>query len=244
MCLTTDSWIKSTISKSPQSFFAGWLPIWWTVFKRLSSKDVLPLGSQLDQVCHKGQYLVCYFFCAVYKWHFRCSPVTRNLFADDILLFKPIKSDFDFCNLQKDVDAINNWTVVTLNANKTKFMLISRNRKSQHPPLLLNGTQMEKVNHFKYLGIWLSADLTLSKHIDSVCCKVQRLLGYIYIALSPFTVFLSLFCIYIKPKFFPYSNMNALSGTLISKRTSYFYRTINVFWLELPPSHDPVTTWV
>ena len=56
------------------------------------------------------------------------SPGTKRLlFADDILLFKPIKSDSDFCDFQKDIDAISNWTVanhLTLNANKTKFMLI------------------------------------------------------------------------------------------------------------------------
>ena len=109
---------------------------------------------------------------------------TQNLFADDILLFKPIKSDFDFCDLQKDIDAINNWTFVTLNASKTKFMLFSRTTKS-HLPLLLNGTQIEKVSNFKYLGIWLSANLTLSKHIENVCYKVQRLLKYIYCTFFP-----------------------------------------------------------
>ena len=30
------------------------------------------------------------------------------VFADDILLKKPIKSDSDFCNFQKDIDAISN----------------------------------------------------------------------------------------------------------------------------------------
>ena len=40
------------------------------------------------------------------------SPGTKLfLFTDDILLFKSTKSDSDFCNLQKDIDAISNWTV-------------------------------------------------------------------------------------------------------------------------------------
>ena len=110
------------------------------------------------------------------------------LFADDILLFKPFKSESGFCDFQKDIDAISNWTVanhLTLNANKTKFMLISRIRELQCQSFLLNGIQIERVRHFKYLGIWLSDDLTWSKHIESVCCKAQRLLGYIYRAFSP-----------------------------------------------------------
>ena len=138
------------------------------------------------------------------------------LFADDILLFKPIKSDADFCDFQKDIDTISNWTVanhLTLNANKTKFMLISRLKRSHCPSFSLSGIQTEKVRHFKYLAIWLSDDLTWSKHIESVCCKARRLLGYIYIALSPPTVLLSLFCTYIKS--FLYLNM---VGPTLQKR--------------------------
>ena len=78
------------------------------------------------------------------------------LFAEDILLFKPIKSDSDFCDFQKDIDTISNWTVanhLTLNANKTKVMLISRNRKSQCPSFSLNGIQIEKVRHSRHLAI-------------------------------------------------------------------------------------------
>ena len=50
------------------------------------------------------------------------------------------------------------------------------------PTILLNGTQIVKVSHFKYLGIWLSDDLTWSIHIEHVCCKARRLLGYIYLS--------------------------------------------------------------
>jgi len=110
------------------------------------------------------------------------------LFADDVLLFKPIKSNDDFYDFQKDIDAINSWTVInhlTLNTSKTKFMLITRTKSCQCPPLLLNGTQIERVSHFKYLGIWLSEDLTWTKHIESICCKARRLLGLIYRTFSP-----------------------------------------------------------
>ena len=39
--------------------------------------------------------------------------------------------------------------------------------------------------HFKYLGIWLAADLTWSKHIQTVCYKARRLLGYMFRTFSP-----------------------------------------------------------
>ena len=111
------------------------------------------------------------------------------LFADDMLLYKPVTNAGDFSKLQDDINAINRWIVTNhlqLNPAKTKFMLISRCTNPQAcPTLLLDGTQIERVYHFKYLGIWLAADLTWSKHIQTVCCKARRLLGYMFRTFSP-----------------------------------------------------------
>ena len=103
------------------------------------------------------------------------------MFADDILLYKPIETHYDFIAFQNNVDTITNWSHenhLSLNINKTKFMPISRSKQySQCPQILLDGAQLEQVFHFKYLGVWLSADLTWSKHIVCVTCKTHRLFG-------------------------------------------------------------------
>ena len=166
------------------------------------------------------------------------------LFADDILLFKPFKSDSGFCDFQKDIDAISNWTVanhLTLNANKTKFMLISRIRELQCQSFLLNGIQIERVRHFKYLGIWLSDDLTWSKHIESVCCKAWRLLGYIYCTFSPHCFPESILPLY-KTQVLPILEYGCVIWDPPSKRTRYFWRTSNTLLFQLPPSLGPVIT--
>lgn len=61
-------------------------------------------------------------------------------------------------------------------------MLISRKRSSsfQSVSLWLNGSVLEKVNSFKYLGVTISNNLTWSNHIDIVCAKARRMLGFIY----------------------------------------------------------------
>ena len=107
-----------------------------------------------------------------------------NLFADDMLLYKPINTIEDLRQLQLDIDKLNQWVGcnhLQLNPSKCKSMLISRKRRGLHPPpLLLDGMPLEQVENFKYLGILLSSDLSWSAHIDSICNKARKLIGLLY----------------------------------------------------------------
>ena len=49
--------------------------------------------------------------------------------------------------------------------------------KATHPPLLFNGTIVDKVNHHKHLGLTLDSMLTFSKHINDKINKSRKLLG-------------------------------------------------------------------
>ena len=56
-------------------------------------------------------------------------------------------------------------------------MVISRKRQINslttlsQPPLQIKGIIMEQVDSYKYLGIWITANLSWSKHISDVCRK-------------------------------------------------------------------------
>ena len=63
--------------------------------------------------------------------------------------------------------------------------LLNKLHRMQVPHILLDGIKLEQVSHFKYLRVWISADLTWSKHIMLVTCKVCWLLGYIFRTFSP-----------------------------------------------------------
>ena len=80
---------------------------------------------------------------------------TLNLYADDVLLYKQVRSPEDFRDLQSDIDCISDWVRsnnFTLIPNKCKAMMISRKRNTIQPPqLILNGTYLEQVETFKYL---------------------------------------------------------------------------------------------
>ena len=107
------------------------------------------------------------------------------LYADDILLYRPVSSNGDFAALQSDVNMIQNWAstnFLTFNETKCKVMHISRKRSPLSPstPIMLNGSILEVVTTYKYLGLLISADLSWSDHIQSTCSKARKILGLLY----------------------------------------------------------------
>ena len=61
-------------------------------------------------------------------------------------------------------------------------MTISRKKKpiTPHCTLVLNNSTLEQVENYKYLGLLLTADLSWSSHISSICLKAWKILGLLY----------------------------------------------------------------
>ena len=106
------------------------------------------------------------------------------LYADDLLLFRPIKSQEDYHHLQADILMIEDWVNsnhLTFNLTKCKYMVVSRKRCPSDPvSVMLRGTEMEKVDCFKYLGLLLSSDMSFSNHVESICSKARKITGLYY----------------------------------------------------------------
>jgi len=88
-------------------------------------------------------------------------------------LFRPIRGNEDFHQLQHDISLVENWVKcnhLTLKSTKCKNMVISRKRTPSLPQhVTLGGSDLERVQCFKYLGLLLPANLSFTEHIQSTC---------------------------------------------------------------------------
>ena len=71
------------------------------------------------------------------------------LYADDAVIFA--KSAESLQSMLNDIQEYCNTWHLTINTNKTKIMVFERGRHT-HPKISLNGTELEVVSSFKYLG--------------------------------------------------------------------------------------------
>lgn len=136
------------------------------------------------------------------------SPTSdANMFADDIALYRVIKTTSDYVHLQEDINSVSHCIhhkQLQFNASKCKMMLISKKTTNsiQPPQLTLNGTVLTRVYNYKYLGVTITADLSWTLHISNCCNKTRKLTGLLYRrfhqhASSP--TLLKLYCSFIRP---------------------------------------------
>lgn len=106
-----------------------------------------------------------------------------RLFADDSLLYREISNAKDTEQLQKDLEALENWEKTwMMRFNPTKCNIIRIPPKNKEPiqyPYTLHGHILEPVDSAKYLGVSISNNLSWNKHIQSVTAKGNRTLGFV-----------------------------------------------------------------
>uniref|UniRef100_A0A673YYA6 Reverse transcriptase domain-containing protein n=1 Tax=Salmo trutta TaxID=8032 RepID=A0A673YYA6_SALTR len=117
-----------------------------------------------------------------------------HLYADDTILYTSGPSlDTVLTNLQTSFNAIQHSSrglLLLLNASKTKCMLF--NRSLLAPARLtsittLDGSDLEHVDNFKYLGVWLDCKLSVQTHIKHLQSKVQSRIGFLFHNKASFT---------------------------------------------------------
>ena len=105
------------------------------------------------------------------------------MFADDTTLYVVGRSTADIsAKLSCALASAHKWLLESglhLNATKTKCMLIHSCRRRSVAPLdvQLNGTPIQQVQNYKYLGVVINDTLSWSNHIDLVRRKAAKGIG-------------------------------------------------------------------
>ena len=89
------------------------------------------------------------------------SPGTKLLlYADDIVMYRPVNSQFDVSSLQNDVNSIHCWTTehgLALNTSKSYLMPITHSCNPLQTHLTVDGITLEVLYSTKYLGVNISS---------------------------------------------------------------------------------------
>ncbi|KAI3360543.1 hypothetical protein L3Q82_002422 [Scortum barcoo] len=81
---------------------------------------------------------------------------------------------------REEVRALTSWCQdnnLHLNVSKTKELIVDfrRRQREEHAPLSINGTTVERVSSFRFLGVHISEDLTWTHHTDFITkCTIER----------------------------------------------------------------------
>ena len=110
------------------------------------------------------------------------------MFADDIVLTSQSPANVTlliFKGMLTLWATGQNQTILAFNMTKSKLMFVTCSCSCQCPLIFLHGARLEQVHHFKYLGVWLSDDLTWDKHVEYITNKAHRHLGISLECLHP-----------------------------------------------------------
>jgi len=106
-----------------------------------------------------------------------------RFFADDCCIYRIIKSPVDKDILQNDLNTITAWCSkwgMDLNCKKCVLMTVSRLKsRAANRSYSLLGSDLKKVDFYKYLGVTLNSSLTWSNHILSAISSGNRALGFV-----------------------------------------------------------------
>ena len=121
------------------------------------------------------------------------------MYADDVKLYRDIKTSRDSLRLQSDIDALIDWCSLngfSLNFPKCSVMSFHRCKNPLISQYYLQTYPLPKVLLVKDLGILLDPKLSFIPHYDLLCSKACRMLGFVKRNSKEFKDFLTLKSLY------------------------------------------------
>ncbi len=120
-----------------------------------SSSDTVPVSSGAPQGTVLGPLL---FLLYINDLPLSTRNSSTRLFADDSLLYKAVKTPDDCRLLQHDLDALQQWErtwQMHFCPDKCKVLSFTRSHNPIHHIYILHDTQLEPVQTYKYILVFI-----------------------------------------------------------------------------------------
>ena len=105
-----------------------------------------------------------------------------RLFADDTIAYLVIVKPHDTEKVQADLTTMGVWEVLwkmKFHATKCNVLTVTGKRKPIQTEYKLYGHSLSRVTSAKYLGVTITEDLRWDSHINDICAKANRTLGFL-----------------------------------------------------------------
>ena len=154
-------------------------------FQSHSLAHCIKVATTVEQLDSQSNGLILTINFSIYINDLPTSTTLFNMimYADDTTLYCDIKDVPTYENvLNVELCKITNWLAankLSLNVDKTKFMVFhSDKKKVVYPKLLINNIEIERVDYFNFLGLQLNHNLNWNKHVNYVSLKISKFLAY------------------------------------------------------------------
>lgn len=107
---------------------------------------------------------------------------SKLLYADDLKIFKVIRSEEDCISLQSDLNNIYSWcnnNKLNLNIKKCNVLTFTRKCNSIDFNYHINNVTLTRVNTIKDLGVTFDQKLSFTFHFETVSKKAMQMLGFV-----------------------------------------------------------------
>jgi len=104
------------------------------------------------------------------------------MFADDTASYLTVRSQNDAATLQSDLDMMATWEskwAMQFHPLKCSVLSITRSRHPKQYHYVLHGHVLQHETSVKYLGVTISSGLRWGQHINNICSKANRTLGFL-----------------------------------------------------------------
>ena len=123
----------------------------------------------------------CLFLAYINDLPQRVSSPCRQ-FADDTILYRFVTTAQDRTTLQEDLGRLEDWASewdMTFHPDKCSRLSLTRSRNNEDYDYVLHGHTLATVSSAKYLGVTIQSNIGWEAHINNICAKGNRMLGFL-----------------------------------------------------------------